>query len=41
MKHGVACEQALWGTLAVGKEKVGELATTSLQFEYLHQRGRC
>ena len=41
MNHGVACEQALWGTLAVGKEKVGEIATTSLEFEYLHQRGRC
>ena len=26
----VACEQALWGALAVGWEKEGELATTSL-----------
>ena len=33
MKHGLTCEQALWGTLAVGKEKVGELATTSLEFD--------
>ena len=33
MKHGVACEQALWGTLAVGQEKEGELATTSLEFD--------
>ena len=41
MKHGVACEQALWGTRAVGQEKEGELATTSLEFEYLHQKGRC
>ena len=40
MKHGVACEQALWGTRAVGQEKEGELATTSLEFEYLHQKGR-
>ena len=41
MKHGVACEQALWGTRAVGQEKEGELATTSLEFEYLHQKGHC
>ena len=32
----VACEQALRGDLAVGQEKEGELATTSLEFEYLH-----
>ena len=31
----LACEQALLGTLAAGQEK-GELATTSLEFEYLH-----
>ena len=31
----VPCEQALWGALAVGQEKEGELATTSLDFEYL------
>ena len=31
-----ACEQALWGALAVGQEKKGELATTSMEFEYLH-----
>ena len=41
MKHGVACEQGLWGTRAVGQEKEGELATKSLEFEYLHQKGRC
>ena len=41
MKHGVACEQALWGTRTVEQEKEGELATTSLEFEYLHQKGRC
>ena len=40
MKHVVACVQALWGTRAVGQEKEGELATTSLEFEYLHQKGR-
>ena len=32
----LACEQPLWSTLAVGREKEGELATTSLEFEYLH-----
>ena len=32
----LACEQALWGALAAGQEKEGELATTSLEFEYLH-----
>ena len=30
----VACKQA--GDLAVGWEKEGELATTFLEFEYLH-----
>ena len=33
MKHVVACVQALWGTRAVGQEKEGELATTSLEFD--------
>ena len=37
----LACEQALWGTLAVGQEKEGELATTSLEFEYLHKKSQC
>ena len=37
----VACEQALRGTLAAGREKQGELGTTSLEFEYLHQKSRC
>ena len=32
----VACEQALRGDLVVGREKEGELATTFLEFEYLH-----
>ena len=27
--------------LAVGREKEGELATSSLEFEYLHQKSRC
>ena len=29
-------KQALRGSLAVGREKEGELATMSLEFEYLH-----
>ena len=37
----LACEQALWGALAAGREKEGELATTSLKFEYLYRKGRC
>ena len=37
----VACKQALWGSLAVGQEKEGELATTSLEFEYLHGKSQC
>ena len=39
----VACarEQALLGALAAGREKEGELATTSLKLEYLHQKSRC
>ena len=32
----LACEQALWGALAAEQEKEEELATTSLEFEYLH-----
>ena len=31
-----ACEQAHRGALVAGPEKEGELATTSLEFEYLH-----
>ena len=34
-------EQALWGALAVGREKERELASTSLEFEFLHQKSRC
>ena len=30
----LACEQALRGALAVGREKEGELATTSLELEF-------
>ena len=34
----LACEQVLQSTLVAGWEKEGELATTSLEFEYLHQK---
>ena len=37
----VVSEQALWGTLVAGKEKEGELATMSLEFEYLDGKSRC
>ena len=36
----VACEQALRGTPAAEREKEGELATTSLEIEYLHRKSR-
>jgi len=41
MRKRLACEQALRGALAAGREKEGELATTSLEFEYLHRKSRC
>ena len=41
IEANLACEQALRGALAEGREKEGELATTSLEFEYLHQKSRC
>ena len=34
----LACEQALRGALAEGREKEGEHATTSLKFEYMHRK---
>ena len=37
----LACEQAFRSALASGREKEGELATTSLKFEYLHRKSRC
>ena len=37
----VACEQALLGALAVGREMERELATRSLEFEYLHLKSQC
>ena len=37
----IVCEQALWASLAAGWEKEGELATMSLEFEYLHRKSLC
>ena len=37
----IACKQAHRGALAAGWEKEGELATTSLEFEYLQRKSRC
>ena len=37
----LAYKQALWGSLAAGREKEGELATMSLEFEYLHGKSWC
>ena len=38
----IVCEQAFRNALAAGQEKgAGELATTSLEFEYLHWKSRC
>ena len=37
----MACKQALRGALAAGQEKEGELATTSLEFEYPHRQSQC
>ena len=37
MSKTVACKQSLRGALAAGREKERELATTSLEFEYLRR----
>ena len=34
-------DQALWGALATAREKERKPASTSLEFEYLHQKSRC
>ena len=39
--NSLACEQAHRCALVAGREKEGELATTSLEFEYLHRKSRC
>ena len=38
--EALACEQVFRGALAVGREREGELTTTSLEFEYLHRKRR-
>ena len=40
-KPFLACEKALRDALVVGRVKEGELATTSLEFEYLHRKSQC
>ena len=40
MSSYIACEQALRGAPAAGRENEGELATTSLEFEYQHRKRR-
>ena len=37
----IAYKQAFQATLVAGWEKEGELATMSLEFEYLHRKSRC
>ena len=40
-KSVIACQQALRGTLVAGKEKEGEHATVSPEFEYLCRKSCC
>ena len=37
----IAYEQVLRGALVAGWQKETELATTSLEFHYLHQKSQC
>ena len=37
----LASKEALQGALVAGREKEGELVTTSLESEYLHRKSRC
>ena len=39
--YALACEQTLRCTLAAGREKEGELSTTSLKIEYLKVDAKC
>ena len=41
LQSNAKCEQALQGALAKGREKEGEPATTSVEFEYLYRKSRC
>ena len=38
---GLAYKRALRRALATGREKEGGLATTSLEFQYLHRKSQC
>ena len=38
---GLAYKRALRRALATGREKEGGLATTSLEFQYLHLKSQC
>ena len=40
-RRRIACGQTPRDALEAGREKEGELATTSLEFEYLHRKSRC
>ena len=39
--RALACKQALRDAQVLGREKEGGLATTSLEFEYLHRKSQC
>ena len=41
VQTALACGQTLRGALVTGQEKERELATTSLESEYLHRKSRC
>ena len=41
VNRGMTYEQTLRGPLTAGREKEGDLATTPLEFEYLHRKSRC
>ena len=41
VNRGITYEQTLRGPLTAGREKGGDLATTSLESEYLHRKSRC
>ena len=40
LQSNVNCEQALQDALAKGREKEGEPATASVEFEYLYRKSR-
>ena len=40
-RHSLSLQASSPGALAAGREKEGQLATASLEFEYLHRKSRC